>query len=443
MSYFRKGVIACLLCASMVAAAGTASTNPAANLATVRVLHSFTGNTGTADGYAPFAALLEDGRGELYGTTQFGGTGNCIGGCGTVFKVAADGTETVLYSFTGGSDGALPNAGLIRGRDGNLYGTTEIGGGGAGCQSAAFVQAYGLPGCGTVFSISPAGQLKIVYAFTGVNGDGSLLFSGVVQDERGNLFGTTAGGGSKGAGTIFEISPNSKERVLYSFSGGADGSGPNSVTIGRDGALYGTTIGGGASGVGTVFKLERNGTEEVLHSFGDDPTDGASPGSGLLLGLNGRFYGSTLFGGAQGLGGLFEVTPAGELRMVYSFTTGAGGSAAPNGPLVQDAAGDIYGTTEFGGTAGLGSIFRLSRHNVFTTLVSLDGSSSGASSPAAGIVLGKDGNLYGTSVNGGTDDGGTVFEVSLARKHHSRGFEDRDHRWEHSYWDRTDRHDGD
>jgi len=444
MSYFRKGVTACLLSASMAAGAGTVAANPAASSPTVRVVHSFTGNTSSGDGYAPFAALLEDGHGEFYGTTQFGGTGsNCLGGCGTVFKVDASGIETVLYSFTGGSDGALPSAGLFRGRDGTLYGTTELGGGGAGCQSAAFVQAYGLTGCGTVFSISRAGKVQIVHAFTGIDGDGELLFSAVVQDARGNLFGTTAGGGSNGAGTIFEISPNGKERVLYSFSGGLDGSGPNSVTIGRDGALYGTSLAGGAAGLGTVFRLERDGTEEVLHSFGGDPADGVSPGSALLLGQNGKLYGSTLFGGSLGLGSVFEITPAGELRTVYSFTTGAGGSAAPNGPLVQDAEGNIYGTTQFGGTAGLGSIFRLSRHNVFTTLVSLAGSPPGAGNPGAGVILGSDGNLYGTSVGGGTADGGSVFEVSLVRKHPLHGFEHRDPRWDHSDWEHMGRHDAD
>lgn len=437
MSYFRKGATACLLSASLVVGAGSAAASPAVSSPTLRIVHSFTGNTGTADGYAPVAALVEVGQGEFYGTTQFGGTSsNCIGGCGTVFKVAADGTETILYSFTGGSDGALPNAGLLKGRDGKLYGTTETGGGGAGCQSDAFVQAYGLPGCGTVFSITSAGQLKIVYAFTGIDGDGSLVLSGVVQDTRGNLFGATAGGGSSGAGTIFEISPDTKERVVYSFSGGFDGSDPNSVTIGRNGALYGTTIGGGASGLGTVFRLERNGTEEVLHSFGGDPADGASPGSGLLLGHNGKFYGSTLFGGSHGLGSLFEISAAGDLSILYSFTTGAAeGSAGPNGPLVQDDEGDIYGTTEFGGTAGLGSIFKLSRRTAFTTLMSLAGSPPGAGNPAAGLILGRNGKLYGTSVAGGTDDGGTVFEVSLGRKqldfHEEHGDRDR--------WGRPDR----
>ena len=430
MSYFSKGAAACLMSASMLVGAGTASVSLAATPPTVQVVHSFAGNIGTSDGYAPFGTLFEDGAGQFYGTTFLGGTGPCIGGCGTVFKVNADGTEMVLYSFTAGTDGALPAAGLIKGRDGNLYGTTRSGGGGAGCQSDAFVANWGLTGCGTVFSISPAGAVKIVYAFTGVNGDGAVLRSGLVQDARGNLFGVTQDGGDNDAGTVFEITPDAKERVLYSFSGGLDGSQPNGVTIGRDGALYGTTLAGGASGVGTVFRVERDGTEEVLHSFSGEGGDGAYPGSGLLLAHNGSFYGSTLSGGSLGSGCLFRITRAGDLSIVYSFAAGVADSVGPNGPLVQDAEGDIYGTTESGGSAGLGSVFKLSQRNVFTTLLSLGGPPADAADPASGLILGRNGNLYGTSTSGGTYDGGTVFEIAIASKHHAHDSDDRDPRGE-------------
>jgi uncharacterized repeat protein (TIGR03803 family) len=204
------------------------------------------------------------------------------------------------------------------------------------------------------------------------------------------------------------------------------------VTIGRDGALYGTTFSGGEFGLGTVFRVALDGTEEVLHSFDGGPTDGAYPQSGLLLEHSGNFYGSTPFGGSLGFGCLFKITHTGELSIVYSFTTGAGGTALPNGPLVQDAKGAIYGTTQFGGTAGFGSVFELSQQHVFTTLISFPGYPAGGGNPAAGVTLGTDGNLYGTTSAGGTYDGGTVFEVRLDRKHRSDASEDLDlHAKEH------------
>ena len=403
MVRFGMFIVACALSAS------TAFAEP-----TVQIVYSFTGNNGTSDGNDPAAPLLKGRHGEFIGTTAYGGAStHCQGGgCGTVFKVKADGTETVLHSFSGGSDGALPVAGLIRGRNGYLYGTTQLGGGGAGCLSDSFIQDYGSPGCGTVFSISPDGVEQVIYAFTGINGDGWLVVGGLVQDSNGNLYGATAAGGAYQAGMVFEITAAGTEVVLYSFTGADDGSEPfGGVTLGPDGALYGVTWNGGAAGLGTVYRVTTDGTEQVLWTFNGGPADGAYPQTGLLLAGDGNFYGSTSLGGTFGYGAFFKITTAGALTLIYSSPSPAG---SPTGQLAQDAAGNLFGTTQFGGSTGYGSVFELDTNGVFTTLVDFPGwQNGGVSNPGGGVTLGKDGWLWGTSSLGGSIDGGAVFRVRI------------------------------
>jgi uncharacterized repeat protein (TIGR03803 family) len=244
------------------------------------VLYRFTGTGG--DGIIPLGGVVRDPAGNLYGTTINGGTY----GSGSVFKVDPTGKETVLYAF-GGSDGGFPYAGLIRDGKGNLYGTTLF---------------------GTVFRIDPNGQLAILYTFTG-QPDGAQPESGLIRDSAGNLYGTTAGGGTLDHGTVFKLTPQGQETVLYSFTGGADGGRPQHSSLVRDpaGNLYGTTGGGGSSDFGVVFKLDTGGTETVLHSFSG--SDGKIPYGTLALDKAGNLYGTTYEGGAYGGGVVFKIAP--------------------------------------------------------------------------------------------------------------------------------------
>jgi uncharacterized repeat protein (TIGR03803 family) len=212
---------------------------------TETVLHAFAGGS---DGDGPQAALIADASGNLYSTTKQGG-GACSGfGCGTVFEVAADGTESVLYAFTGGTDGSNPVASLLRDNAGNLYGTTEFGGDASGC---------GGTGCGTVFKLSPAGTLSVLYTFTGGN-DGGQPVANVISDAKGNLYGTTLFDGADGFGVVYEVTPDGKERVLHTFTNGDDGANPWGalLKVGKDNFVS-TAAGGGATDFGTVFKVKK------------------------------------------------------------------------------------------------------------------------------------------------------------------------------------------
>jgi uncharacterized repeat protein (TIGR03803 family) len=380
---------------------------------TIRVVYSFSGNNGTSDGYAPYAPLVLQSPGVFYGTTGLGGgSPNCDAGCGTVFRVNSDGSETIIYAFAGGSDGARPMAGLILGPDGTLYGTTEYGGDGAGCQSAEFIAAYGYSGCGIIYSIKSDGTEGVIYSLQGTGADGCILADGVVLGANGNLYGAAAGCGSYQSGMVFEVTPAGVETVLYSFTGANDGEEPNAVTFGKDGSLFGTTYAGGANTVGTVWKFTDTGVFSVLHTFGG-PGDGAFPLTGLLYAKDGNFYGTTGLGGSVGYGALFKMTPSGDTSILYSFTSGVDGTAGPNGPLIENSAGTIFGTTQFGGTADVGYVYEYSSNGGFATLLSLPGYPSGSGGPTAGVTLGSGGNLFGTSASGGAYDGGTVFKVTI------------------------------
>lgn len=208
------------------------------------VLYAFTGGN---DGGTPESTLIADKAGAMYGTTKYGGTGCSGAGCGTVFKLAPDGTETVLYAFGGGSDGANPVAGLIHDRAGNFYGTAEFGGLAGSC---------GGPGCGTVFKLTPSGSLSVLYGFSG-GSDGAQPSAGLYRDDAGNLYGTTILGGSGGYGVVFRIATDGTEKVLHSFSNGADGGLPwcELVKDGK-GRLVGTSSGGGGEDDGTIFRIK-------------------------------------------------------------------------------------------------------------------------------------------------------------------------------------------
>lgn len=270
------------------------------------VLYSFTGG---ADGGSPQLARLLNVDGYLYGTTGAGGSSTaCGGGCGTVFKLAPDGTQTVLHSFNSVPDGRYPLGGLIRDSEGNLYGTTVWGG------------TYGF---GTVFEITAAGTESILYSFTG-GSDGSQAYGNLSRGKNGDLFGVTLAGGitrggcKQGCGVVFQVTPQGVETVLLAFPGGTKGLSPRAGLI-RDskGNFYGTTFQGGdlscklfdLPGCGTVFELTATGRQKILHQFAGGSQDGFGPVGGVVLDSEGNLYGTTLDGGTDGAGVVFEVTP--------------------------------------------------------------------------------------------------------------------------------------
>jgi uncharacterized repeat protein (TIGR03803 family) len=323
--------------------------------------------------------------------------------------------ERVLYSFAGGQgDGAFTQAGVFVDAQRNLYGTTQAGGG-TGC---------GGSGCGTVFKLTPRGKETVLHIF-GEGSDGWLPVGGVTMDSAGNLYGTTFFGGASGRGTIFKVTPNGKESVLFSFSGGADGSRPVADLISDEaGNLYGTTTGGGSVGNGAVFEFTTDGKEKVLYSFLGG-TDGFYPAAGLLRDAAGNLYGTTAIGGidcddtGQGCGTVFKLTPDGSETVLYAFEGGSHG-ANPAAPVIMDETGTLYGTTNNGGMvcddsgATCGTVFKLTANGKETGLHTFSGGNDG-SYPKGGLTMDELGNLYGTTSSGGNGGGecgcGVVFKI--------------------------------
>jgi uncharacterized repeat protein (TIGR03803 family) len=320
---------------------------------TETVLHSFTGSAGSGDGYNPLSGLVMDSAANLYGTTQQGGGTDCNDGCGIVFKVAPDGTETVLHTFSnGGLDGATPGQGvLLLTKKGDLIGTTFSGG--------KFHS-------GTVYKLLPNGHDIILYAFSGGTADGCGPEYDVISDKAGNLYGTTSSCGASGHGTIFKLAPDGAETVLYSFLGGTDGSAPDCTPIlDKSGNLYGTTGDGGTYDWGTVFRLAPDGTKTVLYSF-TGGGDGAVPVGGVYRTKNGDLYGAASDGGGtgcqgQGCGTIFRLAPNGTETVLHTFEN-QGDGAYPLAGLIQgpSAGGKqyLYGTTE-GGYGISGTVFKV------------------------------------------------------------------------------------
>jgi uncharacterized repeat protein (TIGR03803 family) len=330
-----------------------------------------------------------------------------------VFDAHASVVFTNLYLFTGTNDGANPSTGLVQDSDGNFLGTTAGG---------------GVDGVGTVFKISTNGAFTSLYSFTavnyltGVNNDGANPDAGLVQGSDGNFFGTTAGGGTNGSGTVFKINTNGVLTSLYSFTGGTNGASPEaSLVLGKDGDFYGTTFSGGAidqivRGAGTVFKISANGALNSLYSFTPRP-NGGWPTSGLVQGSDGNFYGTTpdsppSLGGGD-LGTVFQISSNGVFTSLYSFS-GTNDGAKPYAGLVQGNDGNFYGTTAYGGANGFGTVFKITTNGMLTSLYSFGGTIDGAN-PMAGLVQGGDGNFYGTTAYGGSYSGvtgsGTVFKI--------------------------------
>ena len=354
------------------------------------VLHRF---TATGDGVNPVAGLVRDAKGNSYGATIAGGAY----GFGAVYRVTPAGVESVLYSFTGGSDGGYPNSNLVLDTAGNLYGTTLF---------------------NNVFELTPSGALTLLHTFTGP--DGWSPYGTLIRDAHDNLYGTTMSGGAFNAGTVFEITSTGQEIVLYSFTGGADGGAPfNGGLLLAGTTLYGTTVGGGA-GFGVVYKLTLKGIESVVYSFLGG-TDGDTPEGNLVRDKNGNLYGNTFEGGSAygsvlcsfGCGTVFQITPTGTEIILHSFSAGADGSF-PYAGLVGDTNGNLYGATTSGGSScNCGTVYKLTSSGTETILHSFKGGADG-NDPVGALILDAKGNLYGATYYGGVAGSfgnGVVFKV--------------------------------
>src|SRR5208283_4382181 len=339
------------------------------------VLYSFTGG---ADGSLP-NGVIRDSAGNLYGTTYLGGASNA----GVVFKIDTSGHETVLYTFTGGADGGGPYGAPILDSEGNLYGTTYLG---------------GASNAGVVFKVDPTDRETVLYTFTGGN-DGGNPSAGVIRDSAGNLYGTTSGGGASGAGVVFKVDRSGHETVLYSFTGGADGGSPGAGVI-RDpaGNLYGTTAIGGTAELGVVFKLDTSGNETVLHSFRRG-VDGDQPDlAGVIRDEAGNLYGTTAFNGAGGQGTVYKLDPKGNVTVLYAFPGARDRQDVYNNGLIFAGDGQLYGATFYGGKTGFGVLYQLDGHGNEAVLYSFANfTANGFGQPTGGVIRDWAGNLYGTT----------------------------------------------
>ena len=387
---------------------------PLAQAQSFTVLTSFNG----VDGAFPSAGLVRDFAGNLYGTTEFA---NPATGTGNVFKLDPTGKETVLFSFTGGTDGGHPEGGVIRDSAGNLYRTTQDG----GDLSCFFPGTSG--GCGVVFKLDPSGQETVLHSFTGGT-EGAKLDAALIRDSAGNLYGTTelggdlgcASGNGQGCGTVFKLDPTGTLTVLHSFTG-PDGASPTCALVrNSEGNLYGTAGAGGSFSDGTVFKPGAAGTLTVLHSFGSGK-DGLFPFAGLIRDSARNLYGTTTAGGSDGLGTVFKVDSTGKESVLHSFANRQGEGRAPFGGLLRDASGNLFGTTSSGGdlnacagepTPGCGTVFELVTGKREVVLHIFEENADGAQ-PLAALIEDSSRNLYGAAANGGR----TVSEWSSSSRH--------------------------
>jgi uncharacterized repeat protein (TIGR03803 family) len=378
-------------CSRMSAASSLPATSePTTSASGFKTLYQFKSEK---NGVIPVGALIEV-SGTLYGATNFGGNPSkeCFpnAGCGTVYDMSTSGTFSNLYRFNGRTSGARPYAGLID-VGGTLYGTAQEG---------------GAHKKGTVFALSTSGTETVLHAFGGKDGNDPRTS---LTSANGTLYGTTYYGGSAGAGTVFSVTSAGAEKVLHSFAGGSyDGSLPLGSLIYVNKMLYGTTSSGGTNGEGTVFEVSPSGSNyTVLHSF-QGSADGAYPFAGLTE-SNGVLYGTTQQGGAHNLGTVFAITTAsGSESVIHSFGSGKDGSKPLAGLTVLN--GQLYGTTSFGGSNNLGSIYTISPSGSESVVHSFPGGAGGQFPDASLTAVGS--VLYGTTMWSVGKKDGIAFEFT-------------------------------
>jgi len=370
---------------------------------TLTTLYNFTGG---ADGGTPYSTLVLDKAGNLYGTTSAGGAS----GCGTVFEVAPNGAETTLYSFAGGTDGCNPWAGLVFDKKGNLYGTTQYGGNTAGC---------GGPACGTVYELTPSGggwTEQVLYSFEGFL-DPGIPTGNLILDKKGNLYGTTTSCEDGNAcGSVFELKHSKggwTEAVLFAFGCG-DGCVPwAGLIFDAKGNLYGTTF-SGEGGYGVAFELTPSGggwTQTILQQG----LQAFSTYAGLVFDKNGNLYGTT---GSPGIVFELTPSEGGWTETIlHNFAGYPNDGADPFADLVFDSKGNLYSTTFGGGTSDNGTVFELTpSEGGWTETILHNFAVSDGAAPWAAVVIGKKGILYGTTALGGSYDAGTVFALNPKKK---------------------------
>lgn len=401
---FVKGILAISAVLAVLASAAVAAGTP-------QIIYSLAGEN---DGEYTDTDLVVDSAGNLYGTSVQGGAS----GGGTVFQLSPSGTgwtHSVLYSFTGGTDGGEPYKGVTLDSDGNLYGTAVTGGGGF-CEG----------GCGVAYKLTHVGATwtqTVIHTFTGGN-DGSGPGSGLTLDKYGNVYGMTPTGGAYGLGVIFRLRQQPggvwKLKVLHTFTGGDDGAtGSAGRLLLRAGTFYGAATVGGANGQGTVFSLKHIPGEwqfKTLYSFKGQP-DAGFPYGGLTLDQSGNLYGTTYYDGANDFGSVYQLAPQPDgvwsERVLYSFKGGKDGLGSISN-LVLARNGALYGTTSEGGSGcSCGTIFRLTSDGQGIwkeTVVYRFQGSPDAAFAYNGMVSDSAGNLYGATVHGGTENDGAIYK---------------------------------
>lgn len=406
----------------------TMAASPTAQAQTYSVIDTFNYMPGGSNPNA----LIQDAEDNLYGTTRVGGTFFCYPvqqlTCGAVFRVDSAGNETVLYTFKGGPDGANPVTSLIRDSAGNLYGNTQ-GDGNLGDRS-------------TVFKLDANGNETVLYDFEGP--EGCCQDSPLALDETGNLYGTSPYGGdlgcgyqNSGCGSIYRLTQAGHLTVIHTFTG-EDGMQPEGGVIVDKNSLYGSTILGGnlscftpvgrygvPEGCGTVYKLDRNGKLTVLHTFSGQ-SDGSAP-LGLIRDPGGNLYGIAQYGGdltcyaPAGCGTVFKVDTSGKFSVLFTFTSALTDSPRYASHLMRDAAGNLYGVSQFGGANFSGFLFKLAPNGTFTNLFNFPSTANVPDgSDPQGVVMDSAGNFFGSMlILGQEDDGcgptgcGTIFEITF------------------------------